>query len=131
MDIDLANDLRRDDDDESDTEEASDVKKQKKRKTSADDDAEQQEDEKDEEDDVKKVMKKANEVAKKKVAKKPRPKLDVDRYAHIVDALNFVSDHLVRLTGPRGLHELCNLFKTEKFKGKGHEVSDRRTNSFT
>jgi len=28
-----------------------------------------------------------------------------------------------RLTGPRGLDELCNLFQDEKFKGKGYEVS--------
>jgi len=56
------------------------------------------------------LWKKANEVAKKKIARRPRPKLDVDR-----------------LTGPKGLDELCNLFKNEKFKGKGYEFDDLDT----
>ncbi|CAF2928208.1 unnamed protein product [Rotaria sp. Silwood2] len=94
MDIDLVNDLRRDDDDESD---------ENNEKLKGDD----SESEESKKTDVETVMKKANEVVKKKVARRPRPKLDVDR-----------------LTGPRGLNELCNLFKDEKFKGKGYESVD-------
>jgi hypothetical protein len=70
-------------------------------------------------------MKKANEVAKKKVARRPRPKLDVDRYFHpsflLFKTPSFFSKY--RLIGPKGLDELCNLFKDEKFQGKGYEVS--------
>jgi hypothetical protein len=65
MDIDLVNDLRRDDDESDENEE--DLKR---------DDSENEESKNT---DVETVMKKANEVAKKKVAKRPRPKLDVDR----------------------------------------------------
>lgn len=65
MEIDLENDLRRGDEEEDETDE------------------ERRKDESDNEEskatDVEKVMKKANEVAKKKVARRPRPKLDVDR----------------------------------------------------
>lgn len=83
MDIDLVNDLRRDED-ESDQSDDDDVKKPKKRnKKNQKDDENDEEDRDEKEDDVKKVMKKANEVAKKKVAKKPRPKLDVDRYFNL------------------------------------------------
>jgi len=32
---------------------------------------------------------------------------------------NFINS---RLTGPRGLDELCNLFKDDNFKAKGYEV---------
>lgn len=88
MDIDLVNDLRRDDDDddENEIEDANDSKKSKKRNKNVDDHRDQKDDDDDDDEDnekevdVKKVMKKANEVAKKKVTKKPRPKLDVDRY---------------------------------------------------
>jgi len=65
MDIDLVNDLRRDDDESEEEEE--DAKR---------DDSENEESKTK---DVESVMKKANEVAKKKVTKRPRPKLDVDR----------------------------------------------------
>ncbi|CAF0765987.1 unnamed protein product [Didymodactylos carnosus] len=57
-------------------------------------------------DNVDNLMKKANETAKKKVVRRPRPKLDVDR-----------------LVGPKGLENLCDLFKNETFKGKGYEAS--------
>ncbi|CAF1098747.1 unnamed protein product [Rotaria sordida] len=100
MDIDLVNDLRRHDDDDDDESDENDEKLKK-------DDSENEESKKT---DVESVMKKANEVAKKKVARRPRPKLDVDR-----------------LTGPRGLDELCSLFKNEKFKGKGYEFVDLDT----
>jgi hypothetical protein len=70
MDIDLINDLRRDDDDDDD-----DAESDEKRKR--DDDDNEDEDSKNK--DIESVMKKANEVAKKKVARRPRPKLDVDR----------------------------------------------------
>ena len=64
MEIDLENDLRREDDDEeSDEEVRRDDSENEESKTT----------------DVEKVLKKANEVAKKKVARRPRPKLDVDR----------------------------------------------------
>ena len=72
MDIDLINDLRQAD------EEDSDESDEKRRKPSKNDDDD--EDEASKNADLEKVMKKANEVAKKKVARRPRPKLDVDRY---------------------------------------------------
>jgi len=67
MDIDLENDLRRDDDDDESDENEDKLKK---------DDSENEESKTT---DVETIMKKANEVAKKKVARRPRPKLDVDR----------------------------------------------------
>ena len=69
MDIDLVNDLRRDDDESDENDE--DAKR---------DDSENEESKTN---DVETVMKKANEVAKKKVARRPRPKLDVERYSFI------------------------------------------------
>jgi hypothetical protein len=69
MDIDLVNDLRRDDDND---DESDDNDEKLKR-----DDSENEESKNT---DVEAVMKKANEVAKKKVARRPRPKLDVNRY---------------------------------------------------
>jgi hypothetical protein len=70
MDIDLVNDLRReDDDDDSDENDG-----KKKKKGDGDDNEDEAKDA-----DVAKVMKKASEAAKKKVARRPRPKLDVDR----------------------------------------------------
>jgi hypothetical protein len=65
MDIDLENDLRRDEDESDEEPKRSDSENEESKTT-----------------DVEKVMKKANEVAKKKVARRPRPKLDVDRYFH-------------------------------------------------
>ncbi|CAF0904173.1 unnamed protein product [Adineta steineri] len=102
MDIDLVNDLRRNDEEEDESDE--DDGKLKRIESSDDDDEESKTA------NVESIMKKANEVAKKKVARHPRPKLDVDR-----------------LTGPRGLEELCSLFKNEKFKGKGYEFADLDT----
>ncbi|CAF0899371.1 unnamed protein product [Rotaria sp. Silwood1] len=99
MDIDLVNDLRREDDDDDESDENNEKLKR--------DDSDNEESKKT---DVETVMKKANEVVKKKVARRPRPKLDVDR-----------------LTGPRGLNELCTLFKDDKFKGKGYEFVDLDT----
>ncbi|UJR28710.1 hypothetical protein I4U23_009939 [Adineta vaga] len=102
MDIDLINDLRRNDNDDDDDGNESDTNL--KRSES------EEEEEESKSKNVENVMKKANEAAKKKVARRPRPKLDVDR-----------------LTGPRGLDELYNLFKDEKFKGKGYEFTDLDT----
>lgn len=106
MEIDLENDLRReeDDDDESDEERRRDESDNEESKTT----------------DVEKVMKKANEVAKKKVARRPRPKLDVDRLVILLNIRKILI--YSRLTGPKGLGELCKLFKEEKFQGKEHEV---------
>ncbi|CAF3363103.1 unnamed protein product [Rotaria socialis] len=98
MDIDLVNDLRRDDDNE----ESDDNDDKLKRNTSDDEEIKKA--------DVESVMKKANEVAKKKAPRRPRPKLDA-----------------IRLTGPRGLDELTNLLRHEKFKGKGQEFADLDT----
>ncbi|CAF1160950.1 unnamed protein product [Rotaria sp. Silwood1] len=99
MDIDLVNDLRREDDDDDESDENNEKLKR--------DDSDNEESKKT---DVETVMKKANEVVKKKVTRRPRPKLDVDR-----------------LIGPRGLNELCTLFKDDKFKGKGYEFVDLDT----
>lgn len=66
MDIDLVNDLRRSDDDENESD------TNLKGDDSEDDESKSK--------NIEKVMKKANEIAKKKVTRKPRPKLDVDRY---------------------------------------------------
>jgi hypothetical protein len=68
MDIDLENDLRRDDNDDDESDGNDDKLKR--------DDSENEESKTT---DVETIMKKANEVAKKKVARRPRPKLDVDR----------------------------------------------------
>lgn len=81
MDIDLANDLRRHDADENDSDERDDDLK--KREDSDDEDAKGK--------NVESVMKKANEAAKKKVARRPRPKLDVDRYPHFPTLLSSTS----------------------------------------
>ncbi|CAF0935911.1 unnamed protein product [Adineta ricciae] len=100
MDIDLLNDLRGDNEDDDGNESDTNLKR----------DESEDDEEGSKTKNVENVMKKANEVAKKKVARRPRPKLDVDR-----------------LTGSRGLDELCNLFKDEKFKGKGYEFTDLDT----
>lgn len=67
MDIDLEIDIRREDDDD----ESDENDDKHKRDDSENDESKTT--------DVDSVMKKANEVAKKKVARRPRPKLDVDR----------------------------------------------------
>ena len=68
MEIDLVNDLRRDDEsDDNDDKRKDDESENEESKTTY----------------VEMVMKKANEVAKKKVARRPRPKLDVDRYVNL------------------------------------------------
>ena len=75
MDIDLENDLLRKKDDEEDDDDERDESDGEGGKKMRDDD------EGSKDVDVEKVMKKANEVAKKTVARRPRPKLDVDRYS--------------------------------------------------
>ena len=64
MDIDLVNDLRLADESDEDNDKF-------KENDSENDESEKL--------DVENVMKKANEVVKKKVIRRPRPKLDVDR----------------------------------------------------
>ena len=70
MDIDLLNDLRGDNEDDDGNESDTNLKRDE-----SEDDEEESKTK-----NVENVMKKANEVAKKKVARRPRPKLDVDRY---------------------------------------------------
>jgi hypothetical protein len=70
MDIDLVNDLRRTEEESDDDVDNIDDNHEKRKKF--DDESKNV--------DVEKMMKKASEVAKQKVARRPRPKLDVDRY---------------------------------------------------
>lgn len=77
MNIDIINDLRcHENESDSDNDEC---RKNRTASSNSDDDDNDNENQESKNADVKKVMKKANEAAKKKVTKRPRPKLDVDR----------------------------------------------------